>query len=398
MPTPRRLRGLVALPAAALLASLVTLAGPAAAPALAEPGCLSEAPSNQTRCDDTVPPETVLGGVAPAPQTDQAWVSSDRVQLTFGGRHTDGDTDPIAFECQFYPTRTAPAAWTACSSPATYAVPDETGPDLVPYTFRVRAVDAADHGLDATSLSGFDCLPIVCQRPTADLEDSDQSPASVQVRVDRTAPSGSARVNGLADEENPEWPMITSRTLQVVLGASGSQDRSPVGFSCTLNQAPVPCAAGTTDLRNLPPGDQRFEAVARDAAGNVDPSPAVVKFSVPRNLTARKNSGWKVVRQGGYFGEDFLQTTKVGALVSAPGTNVRELRLIAPRGPKLGKVEVKIGQSIWRTVNLKGATYERFHVYQVRDQFDPLVSGTIQVRAKKIGRGESVRIDAVLAH
>ncbi|GGO73873.1 hypothetical protein [Nocardioides deserti] len=410
MPRTGRLRGLVALPAATLLASLVTITGPAAAPAAADPGCLTEAFQSPlplplpvgTRCDDEVPPVMDPNvTVTPTPRTAQNWVGSKQLTFAFTGRFTDGDTDPLGFECQFYATTSAPTSWTACGTydeaakvwKQTYTDLDET--DAVPYTFRVRAVDTADAAIDATSRL---CL---CIPASTDVEDV-SAPVTVQARVDTIVPAGSARINGLVDEENPEWPMVTDRTVQVVLGAGGSQDRSPVDFACTLNSRSVPCATGTTDLRNLPPGDQRFEAVARDAAGNVDPTPAVLKFSVPRNLKATgkagKKSPWKVVRQGGYFAGDFLQTSTVGAVVTAPGKNVRELRLIAPRGPKLGKVEVKIGQSIWRTVNLKGPRYERFHVYQVRDQFDPLVSGRIQVRAKKIGRGETVRIDAVLAH
>ncbi|MBC9732412.1 hypothetical protein [Nocardioides marmotae] len=406
MPTPRRLRALVALPAAALLASVVTVTGPAAAPAVAEPGCLSEAVTDQTlpgllgrTCDDEVPPVVDAAvTVTPTPQTAQSWVSSKQLTFAFAGRHTDADLDPLGFECQFFASSTVPTTWTACGTyDAAAKVWKQSYADLAeteaqPYTFRVRAVDTGDAARDPRSFCGLGC-----QAAETDVDDV-SAPATVAVRVDTVAPAGSVRVNGLVDEENPDWPMVTSRTLQVVLGASGSQERSPLGFSCTLNQAPVPCSPGTTDLRSLPPGDQRFEATARDAAGNVDPTPAVLTFSVPRNLTARKGSGWKTVRQGGYFGNDFLQTTKVGAVVSMPGKNVRELRLIAPRGPKLGKVQVKIGQSIWRTVNLKAPTYKRFHVYQIRDQFDPLVSGTIQVRAKKIGRGETVRIDAVLAH
>lgn len=405
MPTTRRLRALVALPAAALAASVLTVLGPAAAPVAADPGCLSEDLQSPlplplpigTRCDDEVPPVIDPNiTVTPSPKTSQAWVSSKELTFSFTGRFTDADPGPLGFQCQFYAATSAPTAWTSCGTydeaakvwKQTYRDLAET--EAVPFTFRVRAVDTADAAIDATSRL---CLCI----PASTDADDFSAPVSVQVRVDTVVPSGSARINGLADEENPEWPMVTTRDVQVVLGAGGSQERSPVGFTCTLNDAPVGCNLGTTDLRNIAPGDQRFEATAVDAAGNADPTPAVLKFSVPNNLVA-KNKKWKTVRQGGYFGGDFLQTTTVGAVVKVPGRNVRELRLIAPRGPKLGKVEVKIGQSIWRTVNLKGSTYERFHVYQVRDQFDPLVSGTIRVRAKKIGRGQTVRVDAVLAH
>lgn len=409
MPRTRRLRGLVALPAAALVASLVTITGPAAAPVAAEPGCLTETKQGAvgippldlggSTCDDELPP--VIDAkvtVTPAARGAQNWLSSKQVTFGFTGRFTDGDPDTLGFECQFHATSSAPTTWETCGTydeAAKVWKQSYTGLaefERLPYTFRVRAVDTGDAGRDATSFCGLGC-----RAADADLDDA-SAPVTVQVRVDTVAPAGSARIDGLFDEENPEWPMVTARTVQLVLGAGGSQERSPVDFDCTLSGAAVPCGLGTTNLRRLPPGDQRLEAVARDAAGNVDPTPAVITFSVPRNLTAGAKSGWTTVKRSGYFGGDFLQATKVGTVVSAPGKNVRELRLLAPRGPQLGRVQIRIGNNGWKTVNLRGPRYEPLHVYQVRHQFDTLVSGRIQVRAMKMGRGKSVRIDAVLAH
>lgn len=396
MLTTRRLRGLALLPVAGLMTALLTTVG--TAPASAADECLSEVLTGETlpgvggaTCDDVVAPETTLTRVQPEPRTADRWLQVPHVTFTFGGRHTDADADPIAFECQFYATISAPAAWESCTSPQTYDKLAETA--AVPYTFRVRAVDSGDMARDPKS-----CASLFCTPATTDVEDVDSTPATTQVSVDTVAPSSSARINGLFDEENPRWPMIRAKRVQVVLSASGTQDRSPVDFDCTLNGKPVDCAKGTTDLTRLTPGNKRFSARAKDAAGNVDASPATLQFSVPRNLTAKKGSAWKRVREGGYFAGDFLQTTRPGAVVSFPARNVRELRLIAPRGPGLGKVQVKIGQGAWRTVNLRGGSYERFHVYEVRDQFEPLVSGRIQVRAKKASRNQYVRIDAVLAH
>lgn len=391
MPPTRTWRRLAVLPAAGLVAALLTVVG--AGPANAAE-CLSEAQSEDlvasTRCDDILPPTVALGAVTPAPVTQDRWVRRDTVSITFTGAFTDGDKDTLAFECQFYGTINPPASWTPCTSPATYTDLEETS--AIPYTFRVRAVDTTDRGMDATT-----CVGLLCEGAASDADDF-SDPVSTTFKVDTVAPAGSVRANGLVDEENPSWPMIRDRALQVVLAAGGSQDRSPVSFACALNGARVPCAMGTTDLTGLTPGDKRFTAVARDAAGNVDATPATLTFSVPRNLTAPKGSGWKRVREGGYFAGDFLQTDRVGATVSFPGRNVRELRLIAPQGPGLGKVQVKVGQGKWRTVNLNAPSYERFHVYQVRDQFEPLVTGPVQVRASKLTRGQTVRVDAVLAH
>lgn len=53
-------------------------------------------------------------------------------------------------------------------------------------------------------------------------------------------------------------------------------------FRCRLDHLPfAPCGASKT-YRNLKPGKHKFEVFAIDVAGNKDPTPAVVRFQVPR--------------------------------------------------------------------------------------------------------------------
>jgi hypothetical protein len=101
------------------------------------------------------------------------------------------------------------------------------------------------------------------------------------------------------------------------------------------------------------------------------------------------------VRLSSAFGGDFLESSTYGATLTFPVRNVREIRLLAPAGPSLGKVQVRIGHAAWTTVNLASPKGEALHVYQLRDQFSPLRSGSLQVRVAS--KGKLVRVDAISA-
>jgi hypothetical protein len=315
----------------------------------------------------------------------------DHVTFTFGGAASPGDTDPIAYQCQFYNTISAPAAWDSCTSPKTYDNLDDVGPtNPVPYTFRVRAVDTADNAIDATS-----CTGLFCTHAASDAADFDETPDSTTVRVDTVKPD-TFIFDAPVDDQGSEYPMSTSRTVHLTLDASEGTESDPLKYTCRLDGSPVACNAGDTALTGVGAGDHVFTAAATDLAGNTDQSPAVAKFSVPKNLV--KAAGWVTRKEGGYFAGDYIESRKVGAQVSVAGKNVRELLLIAPAGPALGVVEVKIGNSIWRPVNLYAKSYSRFKIYKVRGKYDPLVSGKILIRVKQLERNQIVRVDAILAH
>jgi hypothetical protein len=391
-----RARHWAAVTATALVAALAPLLGPAA-PTSAADGCTSEVqptapplplPTGQA-CDDTNPPDTTVTAVTPQPNSNR-YVRQDHLTFAFEGSYSDGDQGEISFECQLGTASTpADGAWQPCTSPASYDGLEDSG--ALPYTFFVRAVDTADAAHDITTDALFPA-------PT-DLPDYDESPAKRQVYVDTVAPNTYVFLkSGYYDRARPDEPMVASPTVQFLLSSNEGGDL--VRYRCTLNGDRVGCRDGITTLRGLTPGRKRLVVSAVDPAGNVDPTPypqpsdSVQAIWVPRNLAAA--APWKRLREGGYFAGDVLETRKVGAQVTAPGRNVRELRLIAPAGPGLGKVQVRIGHTPWRTVNLRAAKYQRFHVYEVRDAYAPLVSGKIRVRVLSVPRSGSVRVDAVL--
>ena len=143
-----------AVSAAALLGALLPVTFAPAA--VAANGCLTEVETGAGpipflqpggRCDDQVPPEATLESITPAPNNG-GYVATDSLTFTFSGAHLDEDQDVIGFECQFYSTAAEPTSWTSCTSPVTYD--DLADTTSVPYTFKVRAFDAADRQIDAT--------------------------------------------------------------------------------------------------------------------------------------------------------------------------------------------------------------------------------------------------------
>ncbi|MDI6910654.1 hypothetical protein [Nocardioides sp.] len=386
--------------AAVLTAATLSLVAPPA-PADAADACTSEVQPTDpllglptgTACDDTVPPTTTLGAVTPA--MSGGWLASTAVTIAFTGAHTDagpgGDTDPISYQCQFFNSAIAPTAWQACTSPVTYDRLEERS--ATPYTFRVRAIDTPDSAHDITT-DPFFAAP-------ADLPDIDQTPAELVFRADATAPStfGLLRTN-YYDQDRQDAPMVTAPKVQIRLQSNEGGPVEVPTYRCRLDDRSVPCNDGLTALRGLGAGMHDFTAAAVDPAGNVDPTPFAQRFFVPRNLTAddaasSSRGDWRRVRSAGSFAGDYLQATAYGATLSFPVRNIRAIRLLAPAGPRLGKVDIRVGQGAWMRVSLASKDAQRLKIYQVRDELSGLLAGPLQIRVAS--RNRVVRVDAVMA-
>jgi len=379
-------RRAAALTVAGLIATVLQLTSIPMAHAAPET-CPSEAydePLLLTGCDDTQPPTTLFTSVSPAPNAT-GFIRSTSATFTFSGTHAgDDDLGTIGFQCQLYNTAAPPDTWQSCVSPKTYTGLEEYV--TTPYTFRVRAVDLTDEAIPARASN-----PLT--PPNLDEHDWDESPASSTLKVDSLAPN-TFLTREPVDRIRPDWPVVLTATPVLEVHSN-----EPAGFACTINGVAVtPCGPGTVTLRNLAPGDNTFVARAVDRGGNLDPTPATTRFFVPSNIKKSRGSGWKTVRKPGLFGNDFVESTKVGqVLVIKRIRKVRELRLIAAVGPKAGTVEVRVGTSQWYTVDLY-AKKARFAQILVRDEFSPLRSGKIQIRVKSLrGKRSSVRLDALVA-
>ncbi|WP_205472930.1 hypothetical protein [Nocardioides sp. SYSU D00038] len=381
------LRSRAALLTFALTATLAPAVGLAPPAAAAPVGCQDETHTvvllSRTGCDDTTPPDTRITSITPT-RNAAGWVGASTVTIGFAADlGNTGDAGAIGFQCR----STRQATYQDCASPVVVeAIPEHTGG--TPFFFEVRAVDTADAAIQAC-----DATPALACGSKPDAPDWDGSPARTDLKVDTEAPN--TFVGGVPFEElRPDWPVALTDRPRLVLDTNDAA----AGFRCTLNGAPRPCGRGALTLARLRAGDQRLTVVAVDPAGNADPSPESVRFFVPRDLTldrAARLSGFRAVRRAGHFGAGYLQARRTGAELRLRTAPVREVRLVGPSGPRLGRIQVKIADSRWYTVDLRGPA-AKARTYVVRDQYSPLRGGLVRIRVVGVPRGGSVRLDAVV--
>lgn len=384
-------RRIVAWVATGLLATMLPLAlsttGPAAAAACLDETAKAGFAPLLTGCDDVTPPHATITNVTPTPNTF-GFIRSSTVTFEFTGQHTDADTGTIEFECQFYKTTSQPGTWDSCSSPKNYgSLADSKSP---PYTFRVRAIDATDHAVQACDENAW--IDACLNDP--DVADYEAIGDVTTLKIDTLVPN-TFLTRAPTDKIRPDAPVV--RTDHPRLVVNSNED---VHFACTVNgKALTFCDAGVVELPRLKPGSATFIARAVDRAGNVDPTPATTTFFVPKNIRKNTLSPWRKRRQIGLFGNDYLTANRVGQTLVVKGIRkVREVRILAPTGPRYGKIEVKVGRSQWYTVNLFSKKNKRLKQLLVRDQFSPLQTGKMLIRVKSVSRKRpSVRIDALVA-
>lgn len=400
-PRSRRPASLVAAASAAALLGALLPVTLVAAPAQAANGCLSEVETGAGpipflqpggRCDDQVPPTATLVSVTPAPN-DAGFVSSRSLTFTYDGAHSDADSDVIRFECKFYNTAAAPAEWTQCGTkgegPLSITYEGLADTTAVPYTFEVRAYDAADRTIDATSDPSTN--PLIPGSPAeTDLEDTQQTPVKQVVRIDTRAPQAFI-FNTPFDAETPSLPMLTTDSPTFRLASSEGN----VVYRCDIDGRQVPCQDGNSTFRRLGAGTKVLSVSATDPAGNVDPDPATTTFTVPADIELPSGGKWRETASPRAFGGSYIETTAFGARFAVEGTNVREVRLIATKRPEAGILRYKVpGNPNWAKVKLNSAEIERSTVIVLRNPSSKSFTGTMKF--KTMSRGKLIEVDAIM--
>ncbi len=348
-----------AVSAAALLGALLPVTFAPAA--VAANGCLTEVETGAGpipflqpggRCDDQVPPEATLESITPAPNNG-GYVATDSLTFTFSGAHLDEDQDVIGFECQFYSTAAEPTSWTSCTSPVTYD--DLADTTSVPYTFKVRAFDAADRQIDATDDPSTN--PLIPGSPAdTDLPDVQESAEVAVVKVDTRAPQ-TYIFNTPYDAETPELPMLTTDSPTFRLAASEGN----VSYTCLIEEEVFPCAT---------------------------------EFTVPADIEKPKNKKWSESSSRKAFGGSYIETTRFNARFSVRGTDVREVRLICTTRPDVGILKYKVPGGSWQKAKIKSKTVERQAVVILRNQSSKSFTGKLKFRT--YSRNKPVAVDAIM--
>jgi hypothetical protein len=136
-----------------------------------------------------------------------------------------------------------------------------------------------------------------------------------------------------------------------------------------------------------------FTVAARDAAGNVDPRPASVRFAVPftsRQLT-RVGDDWRRCRDAAAYRGRFLRARTTGAVLTRRAVRVSRVALVVGTGPGYGRVGVYLDGELLRRVSLARRTAGARVLVPV-GTLPRQVSGKVRIRTLS---GRPVRIEGV---
>jgi CSLREA domain-containing protein len=184
-------------------------------------GNVDGSPASHSWTVDTAAPETTITEAPPA------LTASTSASFAFSSSETG-----LTFECSL-----DNAVFTACSSPRQYAGLSSGG-----HGFRVRAKDPAGN--------------------------TDPTPASYAWTVDSMPPETSI------DSGPPASTTSTGATFTFSASESGST------FECSLDGAAFAACVSPREYTALAAGGHEFRARAKDAAGNVDASPASHSWTI----------------------------------------------------------------------------------------------------------------------
>ncbi|WP_240360320.1 adventurous gliding motility protein AgmC [Pyxidicoccus caerfyrddinensis] len=184
-------------------------------------GNVDTTPATYTWTVDTTPPDTTIVS-GPAAVTNSTSASFD----------FSSPDSPVTYQCSL-----DGAAFTACTDPVTF-----TGLAQGNHTLAVRAVDAAGN--------------------------VDPTPATRAWTVDTSAPDTTI-VSGPATVTN-----ATTATFDF------TSNESPVTYECSLDGAAFVACTDPVTFSGLAQGNHTLSVRARDAAGNVDASPATYAWTV----------------------------------------------------------------------------------------------------------------------
>ena len=215
---------------------------------------------------DTVGPQTHI-------DTGPAERGADRTPAFTFSSSEPGST----FECRLHRSDAPATGFGACSGPGdTHSSGELADGD---YTFSVRATDRAGN-VDETPASQTFTIA-----PSRTAHDSDGDAIEDSLDACPTQPAGTA--DGCPAADRGPAPPDTALTSGP---PSATNDPTPTfafaatepgsGFECRLDDASFsPCGSPFTAAR-LADGAHRFHVRATDATGSVDPSPALLAFTV----------------------------------------------------------------------------------------------------------------------
>ena len=144
--------------------------------------------------------------------------------------------------------------------------------------------------------------------------------------------------------------VVLARRQRIAYSSSVDASR----FVCTVDDETVACdAAGLS--KKFRAGTHRVTVAAVNRAGVVDPTPAAVTFTVPRDFTTFVREGaWARKRDNRAFSGDYLFSRRTGSQLVTRVPATEEIALVVGTGRPAGVVRVFLGKRRIATVRLGG--------------------------------------------
>ena len=210
------------------------------------------------------------------------------------------------------------------------------------------------------------------------------------------ADSGGADANNDGCAEAPVTSIASGPTdngyllnTQTSIGLASSEAGT---VACSLDGGDADTCTSPHALSGLAAGTHVFNAWATDGAGDADPTAATRTFTVPVNNTAlTHSSGWTKKTGNGYFRDTYSTSTKQGAVLSEPVTDALRVALVATKAPGAGKVNIMLGRTLLRQVNLNSTTTRKKQVFE--SVLPAVRSGTVKLEVATSGK--PVRIEGL---
>lgn len=360
-------------------------AAPPPAQVLPPPDC----PVSTVCPTPATPPETEITGMTPTPNSTD-WVNRRTVRVTFDHSYpegeeppatdADGNPTPTTYECVLSGPGIETETRTDCTSPATFTgLPDTDrgDPDAV-HTISVRAVHP-------------------------DGETRDQTPDSVDFRLDATAPQ--TYLLAAPSLVGPRQNLLLDNTATFQYAALNHTDESEndPAFRCTFDGRALPCPDihgtnnGSRTLSGITPGDHRFAVAAVDQADNATRPPEAYAFHTPYNrvgLRRQVKRMWTRVAAPGHYLDDYVVTRRTGSVLSRKFRRFNEAYLIVAKGPGHGRIRVDIGNTRVRTTKLGARKFKRTQIIKLNIPGGRRITGRIKVTVIS-PTGRPVMIDAI---
>jgi hypothetical protein len=281
-------------------------------------------------------------------------------------------------------SRTAELTFTASEEGSTFECRLDSG-DWVPDCGDPQSADGTTTGTTSyTDLSYGDHVFEVRATDSAEgSTNTDQTPATYTWTV--VEPEGPPP----PDEEAPQTVITNGADrwhLSPFLGITYRADEETSGFRCTVDGRTQRCGDGRVDLIGVRAGDHVFTVAARDTAGNLDPTPARERWTVPMNNTALTHSDeWEKLSGRGYFKDSYSITDDRGASIEQGKRGFRSLVLVATRCPECGVVAVYLGNELLDTVRLTSSSTEKRQIVPI-DSWRRPQSGRVRLEVTTQGR------------